>query len=351
MRACCGWRTTPWGAAAGFAISKRPSSITRLSVIIEELADQYLDDGRFARARELYDRVIASGRADSLHPYYRRGIAEVELGDFTAALADLEPVVSKDPKYDFHRAIGLLAHAHGRAGDPDKADALFKDATAISTLSETYYNYATFLAGRQRPAEAREWAERILAKKPTMPRYLRRRERPWFRKAKGAPQAAARYAGRRPASLRSRRFRLHRAIVTASNPNSARIVRVLAEPGMAPITGSTPSMRTGGTSAGIGPCGESTCRHAWRPASCGWPMNCSTVLRRALAICAASSRETTSAGRQRPQHAVDFGVHRVAMLDPQVIALKSLVRGEIRPRRSTCVQNDAPLAVGSACRR
>ena len=151
---------------------------------LEELADQYLDEGRFARARELYDKVIASGRANSLHPYYRRGLAEVALEDFTAALADLEHVVSKDPKYDFHRAIGLLAHAHARAGDPDKADALFEDATAISTLSETYYNYAVFLAGRQRTAEAREWAGRILAKKPTMPRYLRRRERPWFRKAR-----------------------------------------------------------------------------------------------------------------------------------------------------------------------
>jgi len=150
---------------------------------LEELADQYLDEGRFARARELYDKVIASGRANSLHPYYRRGVAAIALDDFTAALADLEFVVSNDPKYDFHRAIGLLAHAHGRAGDPDKADALFKSATAISTLSETYYNYATFLAGRQQTAEAREWAERILAKKPTMPRYLRRRERPWFRRA------------------------------------------------------------------------------------------------------------------------------------------------------------------------
>jgi hypothetical protein len=150
---------------------------------LEELADQYLDDGRFARARELYDKVIASGRADSLDPYYRRGLAEIALEDFTAALADLDAVVSRDRKYDLHRAIGLLAHAHARTGDPDSADALFKDATAISTLSETYYNYATFLAGRQRPAEAREWAGRILAKKPTMPRYLRRRERPWFRKA------------------------------------------------------------------------------------------------------------------------------------------------------------------------
>ncbi len=151
---------------------------------LEELADLYLEEGRYARARELYDKVVATERTDSLDPFYRRAIAELELEDFTAALADLERVVAKDPKYDFHRAIGLLAHAHSRAGDPDKAEALFKSATDISTLSETYYNYASFLAARQRTSEAREWAQRILAKKPTMPRYLQRRERPWFRKAK-----------------------------------------------------------------------------------------------------------------------------------------------------------------------
>ena len=55
--------------------------------------------------------------------------------------------------------------------------------TKISTASETYYNYACFLASQQRNAEAREWAQRILAKKPTMPGYQRRRERPWFRRA------------------------------------------------------------------------------------------------------------------------------------------------------------------------
>jgi hypothetical protein len=55
--------------------------------------------------------------------------------------------------------------------------------TRISTSSETYYNYACFLATQQQKAEARQWAKQILAKKPTMPGYLRRRERPWFRKA------------------------------------------------------------------------------------------------------------------------------------------------------------------------
>ena len=39
------------------------------------------------------------------------------------------------------------------------------------------------LAATGRPAEAREWAQRVIAKKPTMPAYMRRRERPWFRKA------------------------------------------------------------------------------------------------------------------------------------------------------------------------
>jgi hypothetical protein len=41
-----------------------------------------------------------------------------------------------------------------------------------------------FLAGQNDIAGARDWAQRILAKKPGMPRYLQRLERPWFRKAK-----------------------------------------------------------------------------------------------------------------------------------------------------------------------
>src|SRR5262245_1680099 len=148
----------------------------------EELADLYLDEGNFARARQCYDKAIAS-RADSLDAFYRRGIAEIELGDFAAAVPDLEHVTSREPKYDSHRAIALLAHAYANTGAPEKADELFKYATNISTASETYYNYACFLAAQNRSAEAREWAQRILAKKPTMPGYLRRRERPWFRKA------------------------------------------------------------------------------------------------------------------------------------------------------------------------
>jgi hypothetical protein len=156
----------------------------------EELADLYLEERQYARARELYDTII-SPRTDSLDPIYRRGLTAVGMEDYAAAAADLEHVVAKDPKYDFHRAIGLLAHALGRSGQPQRADALFRQATAFSTLSETYYNYASFLAAQGRSAESREWAQRILAKKPTMPRYLRRTERIWFRKATALLRSAS----------------------------------------------------------------------------------------------------------------------------------------------------------------
>lgn len=149
----------------------------------EELGDLYLDDGQYARARECFDRVIATN-ATSLDPFYRRGLAAIALEDFPAAAADLEHVVDADPKYDYHRAAGLLAHALGKTGQSDRAAALFDDVTQVSTLSETQYNYACFLAAQGRPADARQWAARLLAKKLTMPSYLKRRERPWFRKAK-----------------------------------------------------------------------------------------------------------------------------------------------------------------------
>lgn len=150
----------------------------------EELGLLYLDDGNFARARACYDRAISS-RTDHVDPFYRRGIAEIELGDFAAAVPDLERAVRSDPDYDFHRAKGLLAWAYAKSAQIDKADAMFREATRISTLSETYYHYALYLESQARNAEARIWAQRILEKKPTMPRYLRRRERPWFRKASG----------------------------------------------------------------------------------------------------------------------------------------------------------------------
>jgi hypothetical protein len=147
----------------------------------EELGDLYLDDGQFAKARECLDRVV--GRSEEIDPRYRRALAAIGMDDMAAAAADLEQVVARDPRYDYQRAAGLYAHALARLGRRDEADALFRSVLETSTLSETEYNYASLLAATGRAAEARELADRILRKKATMPDYIKRRERPWFRRA------------------------------------------------------------------------------------------------------------------------------------------------------------------------
>ncbi|HTR22696.1 MAG TPA: tetratricopeptide repeat protein [Terriglobales bacterium] len=148
----------------------------------EELGDLYMDDGNITSARAAFDRAI-NARADTPDPFYRRGACALQLGDAAAAVPDLERVVSKEPDYDFQRAAGLLAHAYAQTGEQEKAEALFRKVTVTSTLSETYLNFADLLAANGHNAEARTWAQRVLDKKPTMPGYLRRRERPWFRRA------------------------------------------------------------------------------------------------------------------------------------------------------------------------
>jgi hypothetical protein len=148
----------------------------------EELADLYLEQKKFQKAKECYDRAIST-RTDSPDPFYRRALCEIELNDFPGAVADLEYVIQKDRNYDYQRAAGLLAFAWSQTGRTEQAAELFEKITETSTLSETQYNYARFLASQGKGAEARQWAQKVLAKRLTMPGYLKRRERPWFRRA------------------------------------------------------------------------------------------------------------------------------------------------------------------------
>jgi tetratricopeptide (TPR) repeat protein len=148
----------------------------------EELGDLYLDDRQYAQAREYLTKVIDKnpGTPD---PFYRRALAAIATEDYQSALGDLIQVYHLDDKYDYQRAAGLLALMMAKTGDRERAVALFDDVLQTSTLSEIQYNYASTLAEMGRKDDARAWAQRILAKKPSMPKYVRRQERPWFRKA------------------------------------------------------------------------------------------------------------------------------------------------------------------------
>lgn len=150
----------------------------------EELGELYKDQKEFAKAREAFTNAITA-RSDSVYTFYYRAQASLGLNDFAAAIPDLERVVGSDAKFDYYRAAGLLADAYARTGQLERAEQLFADVAQFSTTTETLYNYAYFLKLAGRREEAREWAQKLLAKKRTLPRYMQRYERPWFRKGKG----------------------------------------------------------------------------------------------------------------------------------------------------------------------
>ena len=94
--------------------------------------------GREVRARTAVVRHghrRAAGNARSLlSPWARRvGVVGRQCGPDQSGACRLEGSGSSS----FHRAIGLLAHAHSLAGQAEQAEKLFEDATDRSTLSET----------------------------------------------------------------------------------------------------------------------------------------------------------------------------------------------------------------------
>jgi hypothetical protein len=69
-------------------------------------------------------------------------------------------------------------------GKKDEALAAFDQLVERSHSAETLYEAAAFFARNGRETAASEIVERIIAREMTMPRYQKRRDRVWLRKAK-----------------------------------------------------------------------------------------------------------------------------------------------------------------------
>jgi hypothetical protein len=149
----------------------------------EELGDLLLEEKRYRDAKDAFDRAL-SVRTDSIDPFYRRGIAEFELRDDEAAVADLQRVTAADWKYDFSRAACLLGQSLARLGRDEEAMAVFDKLTQNATGAEPLVAAAEFFAAHGRQTEALEIAREIAMRDATMPHYQKRRDRKWLRKAK-----------------------------------------------------------------------------------------------------------------------------------------------------------------------
>jgi hypothetical protein len=180
------------GIRHSFKAPSRRRRITMLRALVrdnpsagnyEELGELLLEEKKYAEAREAFDHALAQ-RTDSVHTFYFRGVAEFELGDYAAAMRDLQHVVSIDPKHAYSRAMCLLGQAAARMGQTAEATLLFDKLVATSTAPESLTAAAEFYIDEGRSAEARELVESILARRATMPAYQKRRDAKWLRKAR-----------------------------------------------------------------------------------------------------------------------------------------------------------------------
>ena len=114
----------------------------------EELGDLLMDDGKLQPARDAFDKAIAA-RADTLDPFYRRGVCAVLLGDAAAAVPDLERVYAAEPKYDFYRAAGLLAHAYAQVGQRERAEELVPAGDARFGVVRNVFELRRATGGRR----------------------------------------------------------------------------------------------------------------------------------------------------------------------------------------------------------
>jgi len=149
----------------------------------EELGELLLQEKRYAEARDAYDRALAA-RTDSVDPFYRRAQALFQLREYEAAERDLKHVTTVDPKYDYSNAFCLHARTLAHLGRTAEALAAFEQLVERSHSAETLYAAAAFFADNGREARASELVRNVIAREVTMPRYQKRRDRVWLRRAK-----------------------------------------------------------------------------------------------------------------------------------------------------------------------
>jgi hypothetical protein len=92
--------------------------------------------------------------------------------------------VDVDPKYDYSNAFCLYARTLGVTGHKAEALAAFDQLLERSHSAETLYEAAAYFADNGRQPAARDITQRLTARELTMPRYQKRLDRVWLRKAK-----------------------------------------------------------------------------------------------------------------------------------------------------------------------
>ena len=148
-----------------------------------ELAWIRAKDGDHDRAIELYGQALRRDPED-IESLYGRGLSAMETEDYASAVTDLTALAKAEPGYKQQEGNLALAEAHEGLDEPDKAAQVYRSILKRAQVSQAYFCLGRLLANQGEIGQAREMMQEIIMKQAGLPRYLRRRERLWFWRAR-----------------------------------------------------------------------------------------------------------------------------------------------------------------------
>lgn len=154
------------------------------------LAQALHDQESYREAEELFDQALGLSN-DSVEALYGLASSRVGIGKYEDAIAPLEQVIERNPKFSDYIAYSDLAHALSHTDRTDEALDLLNGLVQKSPQLPHRVLYAHYLSNSGKREAAAEQLRQGLLEHQNAPKFLRKKHRSWVRRAKQMQQHLA----------------------------------------------------------------------------------------------------------------------------------------------------------------
>lgn len=161
-----------------YAASRSPSIQNRLL-----LAQALHDKQEYSEAAELFREIIASDCAEK-RALYGLGRCLLETKQTREAVEAMQDLVQRDFEYEDFQPVECLAQLYWESGEREKAVELMRKTVRKSQRLRHILQLAHYLRHEEQHGSAREMLREALEDHENAPKYVRRAERAWAKKAR-----------------------------------------------------------------------------------------------------------------------------------------------------------------------
>ena len=148
-----------------------------------QLGDIYFSQGKLDQAEASYRAAYERDPKDEdIRAHLGNCLARQ--GRTQEALPLLESVAAENPKNDYGYTLMTLAETQAAGGQKDRAMATWQQVLSLYSYSRARVQYAQLLIEKGDRVQARKILEEVLADEPFEPRFQRKREQVWLKRAK-----------------------------------------------------------------------------------------------------------------------------------------------------------------------